>query len=93
VTTSSLREEKLTDMTARKVVALEILYRKVGNKASLRLLIPPKTRLKRLYTRKIFEKSDLASVKFLENLLLKIRIRMHVIENSFLYLLIQESLT
>ena len=42
--------------------------------------------------RKIFEKSDFTSMKCADNLLLSTRIRVGMIENSFLYLLVQESL-
>ena len=80
-------------MTGREVVALEILYRAMNNKVSSRLVIFPKTRLERLCVENIFEKSGLASMKCSENLLLWTRISMHVIENFFLYLLVQESLT
>jgi hypothetical protein len=93
VVTSSLLEEKLTGVTARKVVELEILYRPVINKGSPRLVIIPKTELERLSAEKNFEKSDLASMKCSENSLWRARIKMHTIENSFLYLPIQESLT
>jgi hypothetical protein len=93
VVTSSLREDELTGVAARKVVALEILYRTMDEKASSRLIIMTKTLLKRLYVGKIFEKSDLASVNCLDNLLWRARIEVHTIENSFLYLLVQESLS
>ena len=79
--TLSLREEELTNVTGRKVVALEILYRAMNNKVSSRLVIVPKTRLERLCVEKISEKSDLASVKCSENLLLRTRIRVYMIEN------------
>jgi hypothetical protein len=80
-------------MSVRKVVALEILHRMMGNKVSSRLIFVPKTRLERLCVGKIFEKSDLASLKFLDSMLLRTRVSMHLIENSFLYLLVQESLS
>ena len=88
----SIIEDERTSVTARKVLALEILYRTMNNNASSRLGFVPKIRLERLCVGKIFEKSDLASVKFLENLSLSTRISISVIENSFLYLLVEESL-
>ena len=91
--TSPIREEELTRVTARKVVALEILCRTMNNRASSRLVIVPKTRLERLCVEKIFEKSSLASMKYSEHVLLETRNRMSLIENSFLYLLVQDSLT
>jgi hypothetical protein len=80
-------------MTARKVVELEIIYPTMNNKASSRLVIVPKTRLEILCVEKIFKKSDLVSVKYSDNLLVRTRIRVSMIENSFLYLLVQDCLT
>jgi hypothetical protein len=71
VVTLPLPEDELTDMAARKVVALEILYRTMHNEASSRLVIILKTRLERLCVGKIFEKSDFASMKSSDNLSLR----------------------
>ena len=71
VVTSSLQEEKPTDMTTRKVVALEILYQTVENKATSRLVFVPKTRLESLYVRKIFEKISLSPCEILRESLVE----------------------
>ena len=87
----SLQKEGLTGETARKVVELEILHRMVSQKVSSILFVVPKTRLERIFVGKVFAKSDLVSVKFLENFCVRTPLRWQMIENSFLYLLVQES--
>jgi hypothetical protein len=92
VVTLSLLGDEMIVVTARKVVDLEILYRPMHNKRSPRLVILPKTRLERLAVEKIFKKSGLPSVKCSDSLLWRTRVKAYTIENSFLYLLVQESL-
>jgi hypothetical protein len=92
VATLPPRDPELTGVTARKVVELAILYRPMNYKASPRLAIIPKTRLERLCVEKIFEKSDLVSMRCSGNLLLRTRIKACMTENAFLYLVVQESL-